>query len=415
MRFSSPSLQCTLVAALVATSDSLSVKAAPPMAAGIRATIDQTKAACAARSPFSERELDAAVLSLQQLAGPCAVDWSGYRSLLEEVAHEPHTDWVRTEAAAERLATLLGGPGSETFDALFERVLEDGGWAGASAAAEKAPRPWVVLVTGVNGIRKTTSIYQEWFQQALSESLAATYPAAQADAAAGLLPDGGNSFFRQLDYMVATLACEEFRPLYADAADAGGVALYAELKDAIFSRYRTVAEMLGVLLVRAAQARRMNVMVETSGRDVASFLYVDHLFPDDAGAGDAESAAGLGAGYHKLVVHFEINDLAHAEASVGARMEREVADGKAALATHADDVAANARAVIRANAGGPYGPAALKGVQAASQAVWETVRAGGGAGAAWHKASIEIEAHATEEWTVRAGGGAGRVHRFVRR
>ena len=32
-------------------------------------------------------------------------------------------------------------------------------------------KPWVVLVTGVNGIRKTTSVYQPWFKKALAAAL----------------------------------------------------------------------------------------------------------------------------------------------------------------------------------------------------------------------------------------------------
>lgn len=43
---------------------------------------------------------------------------------------------------------------------VWQVVLEDGGWARAAAAAAARPagrKPWAVLVTGVNGIRKTTS------------------------------------------------------------------------------------------------------------------------------------------------------------------------------------------------------------------------------------------------------------------
>ena len=41
-------------------------------------------------------------------------------------------------------------------------------------------------------------------------------------------------------------------------------------------------QVLGVLLLRAAEERRMNVMVETSGRDIGMFEYVEHLFPSDS-------------------------------------------------------------------------------------------------------------------------------------
>lgn len=66
--------------------------------------------------------------------------------------------------------------------------------------------------------------------------------------------------------MLATLAVEEFRELY----EVEDVAPYAEIKQAIFARYRTAAEVLGVLLVKASQSKRMNLMVETSGRDIGS-------------------------------------------------------------------------------------------------------------------------------------------------
>ena len=53
-------------------------------------------------------------------------------------------------------------------------------------------------------------------------------------------------------------------------------------------------------------------------------------------------------GYRKLVLHFTVNELGHAEKSVDARMRREMAEG--AVALHAP----SPRATIDANAGGPY-------------------------------------------------------------
>ena len=50
----------------------------------------------------------------------------------------------------------------------------------------------------------------------------------------------------------------------------------------------------------------MNVLVETSGRDIAMFEYLDHFFPD-------------GGPYRKMVVHFTVNELGFAEASVDRR------------------------------------------------------------------------------------------------
>ena len=41
----------------------------------------------------------------------------------------------------------------------------------------------------------------------------------------------------------------------------------------------TLAEILGVLLVHAARKQRLNVFVETSGRDIAMYKYIDEFFP----------------------------------------------------------------------------------------------------------------------------------------
>lgn len=163
-------------------------------------------------------------------------------------------------------------------------------------------------------------------------------------------------------------------------------------------RYRTLAEVLGVLLVKQAREKKLNVMVETSGRDVAMFKYVDQFFPEDQ--------------YRKLVVHFSINDITHAERSVDTRMEKEMRDGARALDMHT-------RELIKANAGGPYGSAVLKGVQADSQRVWESVREGmeGNVGKTWLKASVKISGHESEEWSACAANASpdGEPFRFEKR
>jgi len=321
------------------------------------------------------------VQSLQQLA-PTGVDWAALRAHYAGTAHRSHKDWPTTEQAAATLAEILGGPDDAAFRRIFERVLGDGNFDGAASAAAARPaswKPWIVLVTGLNGIRKTTSVQQPWFKEALHEALSDQFAGDAAE-----LPDGGDSFFRQLDYMIATLALTEFRRLYTVEE----VGAYAAVKDSIFARYRTAAEMLGVLLIKDAQRRRMNIMVETSGRDIGMYEYIEHLFPGDS--------------YRKLAVNFEVNDIGFAERSVDARMEREMRDGRAALAL------ADPMAVVRANAGGPYGSAVLAGVQADSQQVWRTVVGGGEGdlGHSWYKASLVVTADAAKPWTVRAAGGS---------
>eukprot|EP00292_Cryptomonas_paramecium_P016018 CAMPEP_0113714066 /NCGR_PEP_ID=MMETSP0038_2-20120614/32378_1 /TAXON_ID=2898 /ORGANISM="Cryptomonas paramecium" /LENGTH=204 /DNA_ID=CAMNT_0000640937 /DNA_START=65 /DNA_END=675 /DNA_ORIENTATION=- /assembly_acc=CAM_ASM_000170 len=189
--------------------------------------------------PFSEKELDNAVKSLQNLAStPNTIDWCALRQFFAGFAHESHKDWMVTESRAQDLAKLIGGPDDPGFRSIFRRVLEGGGWDAAVAAASSRPathRPWAVLVTGVNGIRKTTSIYQEWFKQALWESLVVnTQPEVGWSDPTGspaeqlqYLPSGSDSFFRQLDFIVATVANEEFRGLYQDEAAAAAAAVEA--------------------------------------------------------------------------------------------------------------------------------------------------------------------------------------------
>ncbi len=119
-------------------------------------------------------------------------------------------------------------------------------------------------------------MYEAWFTQVLAEALgAAGADGSEADAEtlSSALPCGGNSFYRQLDFMVATVAAEAFRSLYAASGDgdsggangdesgggsgSGGLSLkaYAARKDGLFARFRTIAEMLGVRSERALYVR----------------------------------------------------------------------------------------------------------------------------------------------------------------
>ena len=345
------------------------------------------KEAAAANAPFSDEELAAAIGSLKRLLTPDSqgdIDWVSLRALYAERAHLSHKDWTQTEASAATLASIIGTPDSPVFQTMFARVLEDGNWKGAAQRPEASGKPWIVLVTGLNGIRKTTSIYQPWWKQVLQQALASQFRGEAAE-----LPAGTDSFFRQLDYMIATLALEQFQTLYGLGDD---VELYAEFKAAIFARYRTVAEMLGILLCKCAQRRGLNVMVETSGRDVGMFKYVDHVFP--------------GGAYRKLVVHFAINDISFAERSVDARMLDEMRRGSVAV-EHADR---DPLALVRANAGGPYGSKVLAGVLADGERVWKSVVDGealGDAGDAWLKASISIQASDIVPWRAMAASSAG--------
>eukprot|EP00928_Gymnodinium_smaydae_P083200 TRINITY_DN66455_c0_g1_i1.p1 TRINITY_DN66455_c0_g1~~TRINITY_DN66455_c0_g1_i1.p1 ORF type:complete len:442 (-),score=63.48 TRINITY_DN66455_c0_g1_i1:98-1423(-) len=358
---------------------------------------------------FSEEELEDTINSLKNLAPEnMRMEWDGLQKLLLEIAHLSHKDWTRTGENSLRLAAFLLGDGmSSSAKQIFDRILHEGNWEAAgrhSSSTEASSPAWAVLVTGVNGIRKTTAMYQPWFPQLLQEALV-TPPGAKENLPLEVLPSGNNSFFRQLDHIIATVCNEDFVKLYAltgaQTSDASSppskdlVQRYSDLKASIFTRFRTLSELVGVMLLREAQKQKLNCMLETSGRDVAMFHYIDSFFPD---------------GYSKLALHFTINDLSCAQQSVDERMVGEIKRGIEALNS------ADAFEVIYANAGGPYGSEVLPGVQADSDRVWnDDVVKNGVVGQDWYKATIAINAHPQEPWTaqaVRPDGSRGTLFTF---
>lgn len=175
-----------------------------------------------------------------------------------------------------------------------------------------------------------------------------------------------------------------------------------------------------MLLVKSAQEQKLNVMLETSGRDIAMYDYVERFFPSDK--------------YQKMVIHFKINDIAFAERSVDRRMQQEMKDGATALgkvitipvcgvdgavSSSSNDMPLEQQqqpdfaATVDANAGGPYGSSQLRDVQRASDAVWNTVigAVDNPAGGTlcypdWLKVSMDIAARDVDdgEWTCCVGG-----------
>ena len=82
-----------------------------------------------------------------------------------------------------------------------------------------------------------------------------------------------NEEFAILYHLVSGLLDEDRKP------NKGIVQKYSDMKAGIFARYRTLSELLGVVLLKEAQKTESNCMLETSGRDVAMSTYVDHFFP----------------------------------------------------------------------------------------------------------------------------------------
>jgi len=366
------------------------------------------------------------------------IDFADLKNLLSEVAHLSHKDWAVTSENCDKLCNTLRiessngvsscskserGDDSNNYPLtpnarqLLERIIREGNWDGAVENSARLDSPtdeksWVVLVTGVNGIRKTTSMYQEWFGDLLSEALVCPPSDGKAESSVSRnnLPTGSNSFFRQLDHLICTLCNEEFTRLYAWSAsqlpEAVGdekprpsdevIEQYSNYKAAIFSRYRTLSELLGALLLKQAQKVNINCMMETSGRDVAMFHYVDHFF-------------GENKNYNKLALHFTINDLTCAQKSVDRRMIYEMRTGAKAIET------GDVFDIVYTNQGGPYGSKVLKGVQRDSDKVWESQVLSGAVGNDWYKATIAINAYQSEPWTAQAvkpDGSFGKKYTF---
>jgi len=367
---------------------------------------------------FLETESKSALISIRRLIENChfrtLFNEDNFTKLIKELGHESHKKWDKTLLFSEQLEKVFFPGDSENkaklenencsalFRSIFERVLRDGNYDSALAYAKERlvkggtnedTRPWVVLVTGVNGIRKTTTVYQNWYATLLSEAL--TYPngSKQIDNL-DALPLGSNSFFRQLDHMIAVLANEQFALLYsieqtAPHENRKAVDAYSKFKDAVFARYRTLSEMVGIIFVRDCIRSKMNIMIETSGRDASMFNYVNSLFDDDSL-------------YRKLVLRFTINDIRHAERSVDRRMQEEMKRGIEILHDLQEDrEEVKFRKIIDVNAGGPYGSTVLQGVQAEADNVWGEMCTNSVIDG-WYKASFQISGSEDGPWTATA-------------
>ncbi len=167
-------------------------------------------------APLTDEELNDIINSLHNLTPVNAnIDWETLRHLLSDIAHISHKKWEVTEENSTKMAQILtpNGLAPPECQQIFERILHEGNWYGALTHAKATnhgrTKPWAVLVTGVNGIRKTTAMYELWFPQLLKEAIVAPHGEGQTFDTESL-PSGNNSFFRQLDHMITTL-CNEVR------------------------------------------------------------------------------------------------------------------------------------------------------------------------------------------------------------
>ena len=193
--------------------------------------------------------------------------------------------------------------------------------------------------------------------------------------------------------------------------------------------------ILGMLLIDTARDSSMNVLIESSGRDITMFDYMNYCFPSDR--------------YHRLVVHFTIDDIRFAEKSVDCRMMAEMEAGRRSILDEGDnDIVVMMIVIIMivmiviiiminddsdddddtnttggggggvvsqiaANAGGPYGSSQLRSVQSDSDKVASKVFNGDSTVASgWFKASISITACDQSPWTIRANSEGSQVFSF---
>ena len=220
-------------------------------------------------------------------------------------------------------------------------------------------QPWLVLITGLNGIRKTTCLAQPWFSLLLSSSFLTSTSYSPDD-----LPAASNSFFRQLDHILATVVNKEFHSLYQSMDYTN----YKKIKETIYLKYRLFAEIFGFCTVFEAQKQGMNILIETSGRDSAMFECIDYLA--DTYNSHQRSSTSPNIKYRKLLIHFSINDIKYAKESVDKRMIEEMQRGKLLLQV-AETI--SGQQVSEINSGGPYAGDKLDQVFIESEDIWKRI------------------------------------------
>ena len=115
-------------------------------------------------SVFTEEEITDICNSLRNLAPATSpIKFDDLTTVLKTAAHLSHKDWGVTSSNGDKLGAALAISPPSKADAplpdhakqFLERILVEGNWEGAETRAKAGgEKPWAVLVTGVNGIRK---------------------------------------------------------------------------------------------------------------------------------------------------------------------------------------------------------------------------------------------------------------------
>jgi hypothetical protein len=346
---------------------------------------------------FNQDEALSAVRSLTYAVSrvPGTLPWEEYKNFLKTYAHRNFKDLSEMEAAARELMQTFLNPltDPEQFREIFQRVYEEGGFYRALRYADeerpKRLKPWVVVVAGVNGIRKTTCMYQTWIKEVIHDALKEVH----GDDVPKLeeLPDGLNSFFRQLDHLIATVGSQDFKALY----NVRDLEEYTAIKDGIFSRYRKMADIFGVVMIEDIKKYKTNVLIETTGQNNGQLVYVDHFFPKEK--------------FNKLFLHFKINDISLAEQTVDDRMLSEMEAGYQLM--NGSNSSCSVKDIINVNKGGGQNSKVLRKVQDDSDKTWNKILEGEFA-RDWFKASITVNAHKSKPWTASATSSKHNVRSF---
>ena len=211
---------------------------------------------------FTLIEIESAIRSLRDLkAGAKEVHYESLSRLLARTAHVGPAGWMDarslwlTSEFAGAMKRLPDDPverETQPWTNIFRHFLQQGRWKDAVAAAAERPasfQPWLVLVSGVRGIKKRAAFKAPWFQQLVHEALNRTSSQLGTNPYTGPLselPTAHDSFVMELSPLIATIANHKLRGMFEvlTLTEKGSVNVsdYAAAKTYLFERWHTYAQ-----------------------------------------------------------------------------------------------------------------------------------------------------------------------------
>jgi hypothetical protein len=151
-------------------------------------------------------------------------------------------------------------------------------------------KPWVVVIMGLNGIRKTTAMKDDQIKTLIYEALPKKI---QDYYDKDFMPSANNSFFRQLDFIVPSLASKFFEML----KDLNSIDLYKLGKHKIFSTYGLFFGNWLNIISNCIGSVGCNMLIEATGQNYLQ----SHLINRN----EKFSAYNK---YNKLIIRFSITE-----------------------------------------------------------------------------------------------------------